>query len=205
MVGLALGIPLSVLFLWLAARKADPSAVWDALASASIGTLAIAVGVMAMVYVLQAERWRRIAGIVGLRRRWYAETVVSGVAVNNVLPGRLGDLMRARWLSVDGGPPGGRAFATVIVDRAFDVAALVALLFVGIAVAADTAWLWRIVAGGTLLLAVIAAILVFARAYTARRPRARRGREGCCGGSSATPWKGWPSRCRPARPPGSAR
>jgi glycosyltransferase 2 family protein len=177
-IGLAIGLPVSAVFLWLAVRKTEPSAVWAALTDASIGRLAVAVCVMGVVYVLQSERWRRIAGVAALSRRWYVETVVSGVAVNNVLPGRLGDIMRARWLSVDGKVAGGRAFATVIVDRAFDVAALVVLLFAGLTVAADTAWLWRIVIGGSVLLVAIGAVITFARIYTARRPRARRGERG---------------------------
>jgi len=171
---LGVGVPSSGVFLWLAVREADPAAVWDALAGASPGLLLAGVAIVAVVYLLQAERWLHIAGVPQLRRRWFTGAVISGVAVNNVLPGRLGDLLRARWLSVDAGMPGGRAFATVIVDRAFDVVALVVLLFAGLTVAADEAWLRRIVVGVVLVLAAIVAGLVFARAYTRRRHRARR-------------------------------
>ncbi len=176
-IGLAIGIPVSVVFLWLAIRNADASAVWDALAGASVGLLLLAVAAIAGVYALQSERWLRIAAT-HLGRRWYIGSVVSGVAVNNVLPGRLGDIMRARWLSVDGKLAGGRAFATVIVDRAFDVVALVVFLFVGLTVAADETWLRRLVVGGLVVLVGIAVVLTFARVYTSRRPRTRRAHRG---------------------------
>ena len=51
------------------------------------------------------------------------EWVVAGVAVNNVLPGRVGDLLRARWVS-RGAFSGGRGLATVVIDRGFDIMAL---------------------------------------------------------------------------------
>ena len=69
---------------------------------------------------------------------------MSSVAVNNVLPGRVGDLLRARWLQVAARIPGGRALATVFLDRVFDVVALVAFLAVSLPFVAGTEWLRRI-------------------------------------------------------------
>ena len=58
---------------------------------------------MGAVYWLQATRWRRIADT-RLGQRRFVEMVVAGVAVNNVLPGRVGDLLRARWVSRERSP-----------------------------------------------------------------------------------------------------
>jgi uncharacterized protein (TIRG00374 family) len=176
-VGLVIGLPVSAVFLWLAVRKTDVSEAWDAVTGANAGLLVAAVAAMAVVYLLQGRRWHAIAGI-DLRRGWYPETVVAGVAVNNVLPGRLGDILRARWLSVDSGLAGGRAFATVIVDRAFDVAALVLFLCAGLLVATDATWLRRVVVGGLVLLVLLVVLVGFARGYTRTRPRSRRARRG---------------------------
>ena len=77
---------------------------------------------MGLVYWLQAARWRRIADT-RLGQRRFVEMVVAGVAVNNVLPGRVGDLLRARWVS-RGAYSGGRGLATVMLDRGFDILAL---------------------------------------------------------------------------------
>ena len=71
---------------------------------------------MGVVYWVQAARWRRIADT-RLGQRRFVEMVVAGVAVNNVLPGRVGDLLRARWVS-RGAYSGGRGLATVMLDRA---------------------------------------------------------------------------------------
>ena len=99
---------------------------------------------------------------------------MSGVAVNNVLPGRIGDLLRARWLQVAARIPGGRALATVFVDRAFDVFALVAFLAISLVFVSSAEWLLRMAVGGLILFGAIALILIVSRAYTRRRARDRR-------------------------------
>ena len=94
------GIPIGLFFLWLAVRNADLDAVWESVREADARLVALAVGAFAAVYVFQSARWRRIAATpeVGLPR--FYEMTVSGVAVNNVLPGRIGDFLRARWLGL---------------------------------------------------------------------------------------------------------
>jgi len=104
--------------------------------------------------------------------------VVSGVAVNDVLPGRVGDLLRARWLQVAARIPGGRALATVIVDRAFDVLALVVFLAISLPFVASAEWLRRIAIGGLVLLVLLGLVLVAARIYVRSRDRKRRAHRG---------------------------
>jgi len=96
------------------------------------------------------------------------------VAVNNVLPGRVGDLLRARWLQVAAQIPGGRSLSTIFVDRAFDVFALVLALFVSLPFVASAEWLRRIALGGVVLLALFGLAFIAARLYTRSRPRDRR-------------------------------
>ena len=124
---------------------------------------------------------------------------VSGVAVNNVLPGRIGDLLRARWLGLAARMSAGRAFGTVVLDRACDLVVLVALLVIGIAAVATSEWLVRLAAGGVLVVAAFGAVLLFARAYIGKRERGRHS-AGWYGGSCATP-----SRFSPSRSVGGAR
>ena len=64
------------------------------------GLVALAVAAIGGVYLGQAARWRAIARTPSVSTGRFGEMVVSGVAVNNVLPGRIGDLLRARWLQV---------------------------------------------------------------------------------------------------------
>ncbi len=167
-----IGIPASAAFLFLAVRGADLGAVWQTLQDVRWGPLALAVVCMGVVYWLQAARWRRIAQTSASQRQ-YVEMVVSGVAVNNVLPGRVGDLLRARWVS-RGAFSGGRGLATVVIDRGFDLLVLALFLVGTLPLVTDEPWVDRIVVGSVVVLLAFGICLLAARSYTRRRPRARR-------------------------------
>jgi uncharacterized protein (TIRG00374 family) len=104
--------------------------------------------------------------------------VIAGIACNNALPGRLGDLFRARWLNVDAGIPGGRALGSVVLDRGTDLATLAVMLVCSGWLIADETWLRRIGVAVLVLLLVLVAVLAFARLYTGRRARNRRVQRG---------------------------
>lgn len=171
-----LGVPIGLVFLWLAVRNADLDTVWDSLRDADAGLVLLAVVAFGLVYAFQAARWRRIAATPDVRLTRFYEMTVSGVAVNNVLPGRLGDFLRARWLGLAARMPAGKAFATVILDRAFDLVVLVGLLVVGIASVASSGWLVELAAAGLVVVLGIVGVLLFARTYIDRRERDRRER-----------------------------
>jgi len=175
LLGVVVGLPLSALLFWLAFRNADLDEISSVLAEADVGSVVLAGIALAGVYGGQALRWRAIARTPEVRGARFGEMVVSGVAVNNVLPGRVGDLLRARWLQVAARIPAGRALATVFVDRAFDVLALVVFLTISLPFISSADWLRRIAVGGLVLLLALGLVLVAARAYTRYRTRERRG------------------------------
>lgn len=174
--GVVVGVPLSALLLWLALQHTTPRAVWAATRDASVGPLVLAVLCAALVYIVQATRWRVLAATSRPGVGGFAKMVVAGVACNNVLPGRLGDLFRARWLGVAAPMPYGRAFGTVALDRGCDLVALFALLVLTVPFVATAAWVARLVVGGALVLALLVGALVAARTYVRRKGRDRRTR-----------------------------
>ena len=174
--GLIVGLAVSGTFLWLAVRNADLGVVLDELRDARLAPVLAAVVAFFAGYALQAVRWRRIADTPGLGWPRFYGMVLGGLACNNVLPVRIGELLRARWLSSDAPMPGGRALGTIALDRACDVVTLALFLAVGLNVVASPGWLVRMAVGAAVLLVLIAAALVFARQYARRRPRDRRGR-----------------------------
>jgi hypothetical protein len=171
---LALGIASSVFFLWLVLRDADLDAVWRALRDADVGLVLLAAVVIQGVYVAQAARWRQIADTLELSVRRFYALVLGGIGANNVLPLRIGDILRARWLATSAEIPTGRAFGSVFRDRACDVLTLVVALAVTLPIVGDAAWVKRIAVGGIVLLAVLAIVVAGAVAYARTRPRARR-------------------------------
>jgi uncharacterized protein (TIRG00374 family) len=172
-IGLVVGVPVSAVFLWLAVRSTDMNLVWETLKAAKPGDVVVAVVAMMVVYVVQAIRWRVIVGGHASRRQ-YVGLVVGGVAVNNVLPGRIGDVLRGVWLARLERIPSGRALATVVYDRAADVVALVALLVISVPFTVRPTWLLRIAIGGIVLALLIAAFLVAAHVFARLHERTER-------------------------------
>lgn len=175
-VALVVGVPISASLLWLAFRNVDVDEMWEVVTRADRLSLLLAAAVIGFVYVLQGLRWRILVGRPQPSRRRYAQLVVAGIACNNVLPGRVGELYRGRLIGLEAGLPSGHGFATVILDRSFDIFALAAFLCVSLPIVIEEAWLVPIAVGSGFLLAAIAVGLVFARRYTSRRTRDRRPR-----------------------------
>lgn len=168
------GIALSALFLWLAFRDADVGAVRRALADARIGYVLVAVVALGVGYGFQAARWQRIADAPRLGLRSYYGMLVGGLACNNVLPVRIGEVLRAGWLSRDAPMPGGRAFGTVVLDRICDVVTLTVFFAVGLQAVASATWLVTLAIASTLAVILIGIALSLARMYANRsgsRPR----------------------------------
>jgi glycosyltransferase 2 family protein len=170
------GLAISAVFLWLAIRDADAGEVKAALENAEVGLVLFAVVAFGIGYFFQALRWRKIANTPRPRLRRFYGMVLGGLACNNVLPVRIGELLRAGWLSREAPMPGGRALGTVALDRVCDVVTLAAMLFIGIHGVPTPGWLQRIVVGAVLALVALAAALVFSRWYTRTRERERRTR-----------------------------
>jgi uncharacterized protein (TIRG00374 family) len=166
-------VAISAVFLWLAIRDADAADVRRALEEAQVGFVLAAVAVFGVGYFFQAVRWRSIAATPQVGVKSFYEMVIAGLACNNVLPVRIGEVLRAGWLSKRARIPGGRALGSVALDRVCDIVTLVLFLVVGLQAVPTPDWLRRIVVGAVILLLVLAAGLVFARVYTRSRDRDR--------------------------------
>jgi glycosyltransferase 2 family protein len=172
------GLAVSGVFLWLAVRNADLDAVRHTLADADFGPVALAVVALGIGYGFQAARWKRIADTPDVPLRSFYAMLIGGLACNNVLPVRIGEFLRAGWLSRDARISGGRAFGSVVLDRICDVVMLALLFAIGLQAVASAAWLVRLGIGALLAVIAIALVLVVARLYTRRRgqQRSERGR-----------------------------
>lgn len=173
-IGLVLGIPLSILFLWLAIRGVDLGEVWDTLRAANVGFVLVSVPVMLSVLAFQGLRWRALLGDdAPLDRRTYIALALFGSGVSNVVPGRPGDVVRGVWLSRLSGLPVARGLASVAVDRAFDVITLVVILLACLPFVPHPSWLRSLALIGGLVAAALLVVLVFAWWYSHRSAHGR--------------------------------
>jgi uncharacterized protein (TIRG00374 family) len=170
------GIASSVFFLWYVLRRADVSAAWAAVKDADPATLLAAAVVVELVYLAQALRWRLIAATPSVPPRHFLALVLAGIASNNALPLRIGDLLRGRWLANAARIPTGRGLGTVFRDRLSDLVVLVISLFVTIPFVGSAMWERRIAIGGAAVLVVCGLIIGGALLYEARRSHGDRRR-----------------------------
>lgn len=122
-----LGLVVSAFFLYLAFRGVQINELSRALKQANYWYLIPSVTLGLFSFVMRAHRWRfmlhPIKSSTGLNNL-FASTMI-GFMANNILPFRLGEIARAYSLGRLEKVSRSAAFATIILERVFDVAALV--------------------------------------------------------------------------------
>lgn len=119
--------------LWFASRDVDLSMVVTRLADAN-WSLAPLMGVLLVVFFgLKAWRWKLLLQPVApLRVREVVGPLMIGFMANNILPAHLGELVRVHVLGRTRGVPRAAVLSTVVLERLFDLVAILALLGVGV-------------------------------------------------------------------------
>lgn len=162
LIGLAVSLIAFAALFW----AVDPAATFRALGAIDAVWLLPASGFVAAAWLAQARRWSATLPDAPRLGTWrLARLILIGLFGNLVLPLRGGDLVRVALASRALGGQPGRALASVAVDRAMDVVALLALAVVaGILAPLPAGWSGALVtiAVGTLV-AAVAALGVAAR------------------------------------------
>lgn len=132
----ACGLAVAAGFVVAIARSVDPAAVGSALASAHPGLLLFGLIPLALGYALRITRWRILLLSANPRLSWSAcaAPLLGGFALNNVLPGRAGDVVRVVAYRERLGVGTAAAAGSVMIERILDLMVLVGLLMLGLAV-----------------------------------------------------------------------
>lgn len=96
--------------------------------SAAPGWLIVMAGFLFIDLVVRAVRWRRL--LAPIRDVSFGATfgyLLIGYLANNVLPARLGELVRCHYLGDREGLSRATALGTVVVERVVDIAVVVAI------------------------------------------------------------------------------
>src|SRR5688500_11844739 len=112
-------------------RQANLGGVWRALITADPVLVLAAIAVTAQTYIVRTWRWQiLLSPIQRLSFMPVFRATVVGFATTFLLPARAGELIRPWMLSRETGISASAAFATVIVERLFDLVAVLALFLV---------------------------------------------------------------------------
>jgi glycosyltransferase 2 family protein len=127
-----LGAAASVVFMALALRRLDASALYASLRGRqAFPWIPLAVGSYLVGHVVRGFRCRLlVAREAALPLYTAANVVVVGYAANNVFPARLGELIRAGMLTERTGIPVAQSLTITLIERVLDGLAILTLLVV---------------------------------------------------------------------------
>jgi hypothetical protein len=130
-----LGLAISAIALALVVRQVDLAAAWEVLREAAPAWVAACVACITLDVALRALRWRGL--LAPIARLWLptvAASLLIGYLANNILPARLGELVRSHHLGDRTGISRASVLGTVVVERVVDTGVLVAIASAAIVV-----------------------------------------------------------------------
>jgi len=124
------GLVITIVSLVLAFKGTNPHAILATLSQTGVWWAIPVLGATLLSIWIRAWRWRLMLDPLGevTTGETYRATMI-GFMANNVLPMRLGELVRAYAIGRASGVSKSAAFATIVVERAFDLVAI--LVFLG--------------------------------------------------------------------------
>jgi uncharacterized protein (TIRG00374 family) len=123
-----IGAAISVVAIWLVLRSVDVGQTIEILRAADLGWIGLVGGFVVIDLLMRALRWQRLVAPIGhvgfLPMLGY---LLIGYLANNVLPARLGELVRSHYLGDREGLSRTTTLGTVVVERVVDFVVVVAI------------------------------------------------------------------------------
>jgi len=149
---LVIGSIVSAFFLYLAVRDVDWADLGSVLGRTHLGYFALSIVIGLVNVVVRAWRWKFIMlPVKSVSLSSLTSATFIGLMANNLLPARLGEIVRAFVLGKRESVSRTATFATIVYERIVDVFSLLALLWVSLVFGSGPEWLQR--AGWLLLVA----------------------------------------------------
>jgi hypothetical protein len=130
---LILGIAVSAACFALSLQGTNQKQLTEAFAGANYWSLPIMLGLLFLFYWLKTLRWQwLLAPVAPLTFGQLFPPMLIGFAANNILPAHLGEFVRVFVVRKKYGVPAATVLSTVVLERIFDVLAILALFGVGL-------------------------------------------------------------------------
>ena len=130
-----IGLAISIFSIWFVLREVDLGAAWSIIQTANPGWLAVGLVFLSADILFRAVRWQRL--ILPIQRVRFLPILgylLVGYLANNVLPARLGELVRSHYLGDRERISRASTLGTVVVERVVDIVVLVAIAALAILV-----------------------------------------------------------------------
>jgi len=128
------GLALATFFIFLTFRDVDWDEMGRAFSGLSLGAIMLGLTALGIAYSLRIYRWLLMLRVYHPQLSFglAAGPFLSSFALNNVLPFRAGDVIRAFAYKDRLGVSPPRVLGTLVLERILDLLALLGLLFVGV-------------------------------------------------------------------------
>lgn len=161
------GLAVAAACLWFSVRDVEWGTVGERFDTASWASLPVMAVLLTGFFVLKAVRWRLLLMPVSvLTTRAVAGPLLIGFMANNILPAHLGELVRVHVLGRTHGVSRAAVLSTVVLERLFDLVAILTFLVAGMLADPRLRQEYReaviIVAVGTAAVLAAAMLFVFA-------------------------------------------
>jgi uncharacterized protein (TIRG00374 family) len=117
-----LGVAISVILIFLLFRGVDYQRLWEASSNANLYLWIPAFLIQYILMLIRAMRWQYLMKPmkeIGIGSLFSATTI--GFMANNLLPARMGEIIRAYVIGEREGISVASSFATIVVERIFDI------------------------------------------------------------------------------------
>lgn len=151
-----ISILISLFFLYLASRKADLLQSLEVIKGADPFYLSLTAAVAVLTILIRAYRWRYFFNSPPRLNSLFSATSI-GLMVNNLLPARVGEFVRAYMLGMLTEISKSASFGTVVLERVFDV--FTVLLILGVCLIMPLSG--QVIKAGYVALTVNIVILIF--------------------------------------------
>ncbi len=129
----AVGIAISAVALYLVVRSVDLGATWNAMRTAQPGWLLLLGGFIVSDLLIRGLRWRILLSPVGrVAYRDSLGALLVGYLANNVLPARLGEIIRSHDMGERSGLSKSTILGTIVVERVMDTLVVVVIAAIAI-------------------------------------------------------------------------
>lgn len=156
---LTIALPLiGVVIFVVIIRRTGLDNILDVFRSARPARLALLPVLLALIVLLRGVRWHYLMGVIGVRYGLWRSCVVwmIGFFAAAVTPAKVGDALRAFYVSDETGRSFAESFVTVFVDRMWDLALVLVLGIISILVFSrvyiEIPSVWLVVAGSAAIL-----------------------------------------------------
>ncbi len=155
-----IGAVISIVAIWLVLRSVDIGQTAAILRTADFRWVVLLAGFVTTDLLTRALRWQRLVAPIGwVRYRSMLAYLFVGYAANNLLPARLGELVRSHYLGDREGLSRTTTLGTVVVERVVDFVVVVGIASAAILVLSVRGVVANAVLVGVALAALFAAAI----------------------------------------------